>query len=292
MRRFRSILVYPTGLHGSDPSIETATDLARRTGASITIVSVLSPDSPLHEAWRPRRQARLDALTSQLTLQRISATSALLTARSPASALVDYVRKRRIDLVVKTARVGDGREARAFSAIAKELMRTCPCPVWTVRGPGDETRPVILAAIAPFHHDSESERLDRDVLEVAMQLADLRDVELHVASAWTPIAGGYATRDEYEAYANAGKTGALRNLRAFLAPHPITSANIHLRDGRAADVVSAVALELDAELVVVGSAGRTGLRRWILGNTVDDVLDTSAAAVLGVPDKADRAATG
>ena len=83
---------------------------------------------------------------------------------------------------------------------------------------------------------------------------------------------------------------AVHGLRGLLASHSsdVPWNRVHLRAGSADKVIADVADELDAEVIVVGSAGRTGLRRWVMGNTVEDVLRRTERATLGV--RADEAA--
>lgn len=288
MQRFRNILVYPAALRESDPSVATATDLAHRTGASLTIVTVVSPDGQLAGVRRRKRGARLHSLASRLRLDGLTVQSYVLSSSSPARAIAEHVNTHRIDLVIKTARSTGEPDARAFSSTAKELMRTCLCPVWTVRPPKDDTNRVIVAAVAPYHHDAASELRDRDVLDVAVQLVELRDAQLHIASVWTPFGAGLVnrgiTQTELDDYTRTGELSARRELLSFLAPYDITGARIHVRAGRPGEIISAIASSLDAELVVVGSAGRRGIKRWLFGNTVETVLDDTDTAVLGVRD--------
>jgi nucleotide-binding universal stress UspA family protein len=286
MQRFQNILVYPAGLHASDAAISTATDLALRTGARLTVAWIVSREGRAPDTQRRRRAARLDGLRDQLRSWGVCADTVVLAGEDPAELLADCARERAIDLVVKTARPSDEPAARAFSGIAKELLRSSPCPVWIVRGPHDDVAPVILAAVAPYHHDGELERMDRDVLQVGAQLAELRGADLHVVSACQLLGANTMRRrvseDEYADYLRTSELDARQSVLRFLRRNRIPSRHLHLRLGRAAQAIGSVADEIGAELVVVGAAGRTGLKRWILGNTVDDVIDASVTAVLGV----------
>ena len=60
---------------------------------------------------------------------------------------------------------------------------------------------------------------------------------------------------------------------------PITSV---LRDGVPWEEISSVAKEIDADLIVVGTHGRRGLRRALLGSVAENVIRTSARPVLTI----------
>lgn len=55
-----------------------------------------------------------------------------------------------------------------------------------------------------------------------------------------------------------------------------------LLEGRPAEAVTAVAREKDADLIVTGSRGRTGLERVLLGSTAERILNETSCAVLVV----------
>jgi nucleotide-binding universal stress UspA family protein len=55
------------------------------------------------------------------------------------------------------------------------------------------------------------------------------------------------------------------------------------RPGKPADVVAQVVAETKAALVVVGSHGRTGLKRAVLGSVAEAIVRTSKVPVVVVP---------
>jgi nucleotide-binding universal stress UspA family protein len=57
-------------------------------------------------------------------------------------------------------------------------------------------------------------------------------------------------------------------------------ADARMRTGRAADEILHLAAETGADLVVMGSQGRTGLARIVLGSVARKVLNGAAASVL------------
>ncbi|MEZ5541925.1 MAG: universal stress protein [Pseudomonadota bacterium] len=53
-------------------------------------------------------------------------------------------------------------------------------------------------------------------------------------------------------------------------------------EGRPDELITAVAKERNADLIVTGSHGRTGLERILLGSTTERILNDTACAVLVV----------
>jgi nucleotide-binding universal stress UspA family protein len=82
------------------------------------------------------------------------------------------------------------------------------------------------------------------------------------------------------------------DLDRFLADHaPPGSRPVEalLDAGRPAERIAARAEEKHADLLVVGTHGRRGLPRWLLGSVVEELLRTAPCPVLAVPPRADDA---
>ena len=56
----------------------------------------------------------------------------------------------------------------------------------------------------------------------------------------------------------------------------------HVKEGMPEDVLPAMAESLDAEMVIIGTIGRTGFSAAIIGNTAEHVIDRLDCDVLAV----------
>jgi len=54
----------------------------------------------------------------------------------------------------------------------------------------------------------------------------------------------------------------------------------HVGEGMAAEVIAETAEELDADLVIVGTVARDGLKGAVIGNTSERLLDHTRADIL------------
>jgi nucleotide-binding universal stress UspA family protein len=79
-----------------------------------------------------------------------------------------------------------------------------------------------------------------------------------------------------------------RFVMASASEHP--PAEVVVREGDPADEILACAAESRADLVVLGTHGRRGFERWILGSVTDRVARKADRSVLGVPPNARAAA--
>jgi nucleotide-binding universal stress UspA family protein len=79
------------------------------------------------------------------------------------------------------------------------------------------------------------------------------------------------------------------DLRAFYIADPQRDVEYHIREGNAADEVARTAKALDADVIVMGTHGRTGLSRLLVGSVAESVMRRASCPVLALrfPDPVD-----
>ena len=58
--------------------------------------------------------------------------------------------------------------------------------------------------------------------------------------------------------------------------------HVHVVKGATAEVISATAEELDVDLIIIGTVGRSGIKGRVVGNTSEKILDHTGADILVV----------
>ena len=120
----------------------------------------------------------------------------------------------------------------------------------------------------------------------AVELAQSLDARLHVVSAYHPLSGvrvGGEGADPGRAGAAAGPTvevDAVLESAAGAAHAAGVQAECYARRGDPAEVILDVAAEQQAGLIVIGSKGMHGARRFMLGNVPDKVSHHAECSVL------------
>ena len=118
--------------------------------------------------------------------------------------------------------------------------------------------------------------------EHALALADRSGAELHVLTAVDPALVPVEVGAErvIDAFREAGRDAveALRE-RAAAEGVPVETAVV---DGHAHDAILEYVDEHDVDLVVMGTHGRTGLGRWLLGSVTERVVRACPVPVLTV----------
>lgn len=155
------------------------------------------------------------------------------------------------------------------------VMRTAPCPVMLVKSDEAWQNSIILAAVSLNDKEPEHEALNNKIFTQASRLAKAANLELHLVSA-------IEKSSNFTKLFHLQDEDAKPNQDMVAHRFGIPMANVHLREGSAKTVVSEVAKELHADILVIGTAARAGVKATLIGNTAEKVLDKMESDVLVV----------
>ncbi|XBQ17175.1 MAG: universal stress protein [Oceanicaulis sp.] len=283
--------------------IEAAAAQAGRRSLDLDLLACVTPPPDLHAAAEiagagPEAliEALLDNRRREIEAVLPAGLKDRLTVRC-GKTFIEIIREaaaRPTAMVVKAAEPLGGPLSRLFASTDQHLLRKCPCPVW-LRAP--EAGPEVTRVLAAVDVDPEADEpetladLNARVLDTAIAMAE-PDGVVHVAHAWQADAEGLywafgsSGEDAGQRYAAAVKAGRKRGLDALLAPYreaaggPDLSA--HLLRGAPHAVIPDLARRVRADLLVMGTVARTGLRGVIIGNTAENILNAAAGSVVAV----------
>lgn len=195
--------------------------------------------------------------------------------------IVKKVRAAKPSLVVKDTHYHPAIERALFSNTDWNLIRKCPCALLLVKPRDISDRPCILAAVDPLHRHDKPADLDRRILTRATDLCAAVEGQLHVFHAYDPAAvvAAETTLMVTPIAAPVEKLTEeleLRHRQAFdalLEDHSLPGMQTHLRRGPTHKLLTALAIRLQADIVVMGAVSRRGLERAFIGSTAELVLD-------------------
>ncbi|MCG6860373.1 MAG: monovalent cation:proton antiporter-2 (CPA2) family protein [Chromatiaceae bacterium] len=312
---FKDILLVLTPGIDETAALEHAAVLAEDNRAALTVVEVLSevtadverdeqgvssPDE-LDEEMAASRRRRLEDLVSHLR-GRLEVQTKLLFGR-PHEAITREVVSNERDLVLKAAEGGRGLRERLFGDKDTRLLKTCPCPVLLVRSipPRPNRYRRILAGVYlgenPASQRDERDTVNHKIVEHAASLAITEFAELHVVHVWE----AYGEQDlrsprspyqwDADAYVESQQkrnqealNACLAKVRDSLASKMLAAFNpvCHLVKGGRREELLRLATSLEADLVVVGSAGRSGITALIVESTAETLAKGLDCSVLVV----------
>ncbi len=299
VRRFKSILFVANGSEGDKSVLARALRLASANSANLTLFAALDAedyqfdDQATRSAVEAINKVRLEERREELESLRQEAISehpeltidVAVETGAMALSVIRAVLVNHHDLVMKAAEGHTGKWKRLFGTGDQKLMRKCPCPVWIVK-PSTETHfRRILAAVDLDPTEPDTESLARKIMELATSLATDEGSELHVVHVWrlaaeTALRGRQIDTTDVDEIVRGIEAAHQSELDRLLDAYPYDKRTVHLVKGRAGDVIPDLAERLEADLVVIGTVGRTGVPGLLIGNTAEEILNSVDCSVL------------
>ncbi len=143
------------------------------------------------------------------------------------------------------------------------LLRLSPCPVLLVKNRRDWEHRRVLAAINTQSTDTAHIKLNNLIISFAQNFTDAYGSDAHFVTAYND---SNHPPQETDVSATCG------------APPE----HIHVIKGSAAPVISELADKIEADLIIIGTVGRSGIKGQVVGNTSEKILDHTGADVLVV----------
>jgi universal stress protein E len=160
-----------------------------------------------------------------------------------------------------------------------ELLRISPVPVLLVKRAGAYRRAPILAAVDPEHSYDKPARLDRDILAAGAALAGALGAKLHAVHAYVPLPvtafarGTLLTDAAIARLMTKAADAAGEKLKRLLRKARLSGVQQHVVGRHPADAIEQEAARVKSAIVVMGAIARSGLKRLLVGNTAERVLD-------------------
>lgn len=280
-------------------ALDRAIDLARRSGARLSLF-VFSYDKALELYPRTAgREERDRAIADHLEQRRewLRSRAAPLESEgmkvhteviwgTPVSReIIKMSLSTQPDLLVKDAETGP---RQGWAPLDWNLLRHCPSPLWLVQPRKAPELRRILAAIDPAHGWGKPETLDGVVLDKAGFLAGLYGAQLHVGNAIEPMPAlleqhiGDGDRSALDKARAEFRAEQEKLLNQALEGRDIDTAHVHQAEGAPATVIAGFAEDTGADLLVLGTLNRRGLKRAVIGSTAEAVLDRVPCDVLAL----------
>lgn len=211
---------------------------------------------------------------------RVEVVEAEVVGRAVPEAVLDYVADEDVDLVVMGTHGRRGWRRGALGSAAEAVTRRAPCPVLTVRpldAPGQGEWPpshVLLAVDAASLEGGAVPPAAR----WAARLAVAYHAHLEVVHVTSPSAFAPGDSAGVRSRARTALLALADDLRAETeSALPVT---VTVRDGAPADAVRALTEEDRPHLLVVGTSGRSGVGRVLLGSVAEVLVRTAPCPVL------------
>jgi len=290
---FKSLVVPIDFSETSIRALDYALALAGEFGSQIHLVHVLefptvfnSITNPSYAIWDKEAKrsavARLAELLDEKVNALISANSEVCFGRAY-QAICDAAQKQKADLIVIGTHGFTGLKHLLLGSTAERVIRHAPCSVLVVRKQtGRNAKPLLKPRkiLVPTDFSKPAEQ----ALHSAIALARQHQAQIHLLYV-VPIhyaVGDYDLMD-YAMLAAEQKEEGQKQLAALsrkLVQQISVTAGV--RHGRPAVEINEAAAELDCDLIVISTHGRTGWNHALLGSTTEEAVRHASCPVLVV----------
>jgi len=297
MKTFHNILVV-VGPINSPAMLNFAIRLAQQHQARLTVAfqpyeELQSCDAKIHTIEDVSQLQQALALADM-----VDGKSSNLSRLDPAR-LVEMVLRGGHDLLIKQAEQ-PGFIASLLGGDDRTLLRQSPCPVWlTPSDPVSEPSRILVALDFDPENmdDARTVAINRRMLDVALGLAYRGQAELQLLHVWDapaemtitswsdhPVEArmSYVEGVRYQNEKAMGRViEGLRDRMRADGSHALQLQAL-LPRGEVCRCIAQQALDWPADLVIMGTMGRTGVAGWLIGNTVEETLGALPCSVLTV----------
>ena len=288
---FNRILFPTDGSEGADAAFGHVLDVAADTGATVHILNVA--DTTHDSVTRiggdvidvlERQGETFVAAAAERAADRGVETETAVEQGGVAETIIAYATDRDADLIAMPTRGRTGLDRLLLGSTTERVVRRSTVPVLSI-GPDD------VPANYPYRNilaptdgsDSADAAFDR-----ALEIARHDGATIHalaVVDVGIIGADGYAGVDALvsgaeQTVADAAATAEAAGVEAVEA--------VEVGAAAAHGIYSYVA-DHDVDLVVMGTRGRTGMERYLLGSVAEHTVRTAPVPVLTVPDAGDEA---
>ncbi|NRA61675.1 MAG: universal stress protein UspE [Psychrobium sp.] len=296
MMEYKNILVMVDPTKDQHPSLERAAFLARSYGATISLflciydlsyemTSMLSKDE--REAMRSGVIEQQEQWLVQLSdgYPDLTINCTVAWHNRAFEAAIKHVQANAIDLLVKSTRKHDKLKSIIFTPTDWNLLRKSPCDVLLVKDHAWPNGGTIVTAINAVSEDEAHINLNQKVLQHATDLAKVINAKVKVVNGYpgTPVNIAIEipefNSDEYNSSVKKHHVSATHRIAEQFS---ISCDDCIVEEGLPEDVIPQASNALDAELVIIGTIGRTGLSAAFIGNTAEHVIDRLQCDLLAV----------
>lgn len=269
----------------SQRAVRRAGLLAQSTGAELVLVHVVDDD-------QPQRLVEIETREAERTLgEQISAMAELprercrpmVVAGDPFDGILRTAAAMKADLIVMGAHRKQLLQDIFVGTTIERVIRTGPYPVLMVNNEVGQPYRTVLAAVDMSEPSANAVR----AAESAGLIGDGRVTLLH---AFVPLGKGKMSmagieRARIDEYVAGERERAMDEFVTFLAESKLVDRRWSLRveEGSAFEVISRVVEEMRPDLLIMGTHGRSGIIKVLLGSVTEEALRSLDVDILAVP---------
>ncbi len=268
---FKNLFVVFDPTRQEQPALERAALIAGETGSALHVFACIYSDlgksagkSQDVKVLIEQQREILNVAVAPLRANGLEVATEVEWDKDWYQAVVRASLRNSADVVLKSSYRHSSTQRMLNRTSDWTLIRECLCPVMLVKEDTDQASRRVLAAIDIRAANEPYEDLNQRIINFSQQVMDNDHAEVHFINAHKDLS-------------------SFPDRNALIRTCGVESDKIHIQLGEPEDVIVENARELNAGLVIVGNAARSGISALINGNTVEKVVDRLECDILSMP---------
>ncbi|MGS0674216.1 universal stress protein UspE [Shewanella sp. 125m-1] len=298
MMDYKKLLVVVDPTTDKQTALARAVELACDNQAVITVflsifdfsyemTSILSGQEreSMREGVVNQRKAWLEDVVKPYRKDGLTINLDVIWHNRPFESIIKHAIDGEYDLIVKGTHEHDKLKSVIFTPTDWHLLRKAPIPVLLVKTHDWPVAGKIICAVNVSSEEDANESLNGKIISHAKKLAQQFSAQVHLVNGYpgTPVNLAIELPDfDAHTYSETIKLQHEERISYLANAYGISPDFCHVKEGLPEDVIPDMAASLDAELVILGTVGRTGLSAALIGNTAEHVIDSINCDLLAI----------
>lgn len=265
---FASILLPTDGSEVAERAGQLAIEIASRFDADLYIISVAQRKN-LDRGERAVERMAEAAADADIDAH----TEVIQSPENPADELISFAAQHDIDAIVMGTQGRTGLDRFILGSVAMQTLRNSPIPVITVHGES-EIDFEIEEILIPTDGSPSAEAAASRAIDLAIETG----ANLHAM---------YITDDRAEL--EAGAETPAHDVADLASQRGVEETEVIVRSGQPHLEIAGYISEAPCDIVVMGTHGRTGIRRLFIGSVTERTVRFSTVPVIAVRPTVDGA---
>lgn len=288
-------ILFPTdGSDGAAAALDHVLELAERHESTVHVINVADTtrDSLTHisgevvDALEERGEDIVQQAADRVRNRRLEVVTEILQGE-PNQTIVEYADSREIDLIILPTHGRRGLKRYLLGSTTERVVRRSNVPVLTLRpAAAKDSQYPYEDVLVPTDGSAGA----KEALSIGVDVTLAGEALLHLLSVITTTSLGVDVRsDIMKRELEASAEHILEEAAEFATDAGVESPRESVEYGASIHkVILSYIDDHDIDLVVVGTHGRTGLERYMIGSVTDYLIRTAPIPVLTVRRREDR----
>ncbi len=290
MGPLKHILLATDGSESCEGAVKEAIYLAKSCVAKLSVIYVLETNPEFEteglkfvEKMELAAREHLELIRKEAAAQNVEVEAIVRRTDQPYKAIIEEAAKMKSDVIVMGRRGRTGLAKMLMGSVAAKVIGYAPCKVLVVpRFARISCKNILIATDGSKYSVAAAAEAIGIAKRCKSNLIIITAVHTEALSSMSPDTG--YTQNQQEVIEKQELQRAERNISGVkeLAEKEGIHAEGIIAEGRPHEAIAKAALDKNIDLIVVGSHGRTGISRFLMGSVTERVIGHAESAVLVV----------